>query len=138
MDLRLISANALTHSPLFVGLLSLLLLALGLNSSRLRVKLGIYRGDGGNPAMAAAERAHGNTLEHAVPLMILLVLLELSGVAKGTIVALGTVAVLVRVLRAGGMLMRVRPIGMTGVVGTYLLEGLMATWLVIRSLERMG
>ena len=29
-------------------------------------------------------------------------------------------------------------VGMTGVVATYLLEGLMATWLVLRSIGRMG
>ena len=133
MDLRL-STTALTHAPLFVGLLGLLLVGLGLNSSRLRVKLRIFRGDGGNPAMGAAERAHGNTVEHALPLMVMLVVLELMGVAKSSIVLLGTLIVLARVLRAAGLLTHVRAVGMTGVVLTYLLELVMAVWLVSASL----
>ena len=146
MDLRL-TTSTLTHSPLFVGLLGFLLLGLGLNSSFWRVKLKIYRGDGGNSLMGAAERAHGNTVEHALLLMILLVVLELMGVSKSSIATLGTLAVLVRVLRAAGMLSKLlpggvpafmKPVGMTGVAGTYLLEGAMAVWLVMRSLERMG
>jgi len=133
MDLRL-SMTAVTHAPLFVGLLALLLVGLGLNASRLRVKLRIFRGDGGNPAMAAAERAHGNTVEHALPLMVMLVVLELMGVGKSSIVLLGTLMVLARVLRAAGMLAHIRAVGMTGVVLTYLLELVMGVWLVSASL----
>ena len=32
----------------------------------------------------------------------------------------------------------IKPLGMTGVVATYTLECVMAIWLVIRSLDRMG
>ena len=136
MNLR-IGLASVTHAPLFAGLLVLLLFGLGLNASRMRVKLRIFRGDGGNPAMAAAERAHGNTVEHALPLMVLLVLLELMGVGKGLIALLGTLIVLARVLRSAGMLAQVRAVGMTGVVMTYLLELVMSVGTISASLRAM-
>ena len=121
----------LTHSPFFVGLLMLLLLALGLNASWLRRSLKIYAGSGGNPKMHAAERAHGNTVEHALPLALLLVLLESMGAPKTAILVLGCLAVLARALRAAGFLLRSPVMGMSGVVTTYSVEGVMAVWLTM-------
>src|SRR5258708_18793197 len=115
-----------TQSPLYVGLLMMLVLLLGLNASRMRVKLKIYLGDGGNKAMAAAERAHGNTVEHAMPLAILLVMMEVTGAPKSAIPVLGSLAVAARALRSGGMLARLKAAGLTGVVMTYGLEAVMS------------
>ena len=119
----------LTHAPFFVGLLLLLTTALGLNSSRVRVKLKIFYADGGNPEMRGAERAHGNNIEHAIPLALLLLSLEWQGVSKSAILILGSLAVLARILRSADFL-KLAPVGMAGVATTYTLELVMSAWLI--------
>ena len=54
------------------GLLGLLAVSLTVSVGRLRMQKKIYLGDGGDPAMLAAIRAHGNFLEY-VPLCLLLI-----------------------------------------------------------------
>ncbi len=120
----------LTHAPLFVALMMLLLTLLGMNSSRMRVKLKIFYADGGNLDMRAAERAHGNGVEHMVPLSILLVLLELGGVSKQAIVVLGVLCVLIRLAKAAGTVFRVRQVGAPLAGLTYGLELVMSGWLI--------
>ncbi|HLD64745.1 MAG TPA: MAPEG family protein [Pseudomonas sp.] len=62
--------------------LSLLLIGLSLNISRQRLRHRVSFGDGGNPALTAAIRAHGNSLEQSLLFLILLYLLE-SATATG-------------------------------------------------------
>ncbi len=59
-------ALGLKYSPLFVGLVSLSITALAINTTRLRNKLNIWAGDGGNDALRRAARAHGNAVEHGI------------------------------------------------------------------------
>ena len=68
------------YSLYTAALLSLLLIGLSLNVSRLRLRHRVSFGDGGNPALTAAIRAHGNTLEQSLLFIVLLYLLE--GVAQ--------------------------------------------------------
>ncbi len=121
----------LTHAPLFVGLLMLLHFALGLNTSWLRKRTRILKyGDTSNPRVFAAERAHGNNVEHAMAMSIMLIALELMGAPKLAIAWLGAGCVLARLLRTGGFLLRVRPMGFGGVVLTYTCEAALSIWLV--------
>ncbi|WP_447590970.1 MAPEG family protein [Aquipseudomonas campi] len=87
--------------------LSLLLIALSLNISRLRLRYRISFGDGGNAALTAAMRAHGNSLEQSLPFIILLYFAQTTGQATHTLVALlGGAFVVVRVLYCVGVLGR--------------------------------
>ena len=63
----------------------------------------IYLGDGGDPEMLAAIRAHGNLMEFA-PLCLLLIYLRATSTASGVTAGLSVVLLIARVLHAGGML----------------------------------
>ena len=64
------------YSLYSAALLSLLLIGLSLNVSRLRMRYRVAFGDGGNPALNAAIRAHGNSLEQSLLFSLLLYFLE--------------------------------------------------------------
>ena len=85
------------------GVLGLLTLVLATNISRLRRGRGISLGNGGHKDVEAAIRAHGNLVEWA-PLVLLLIYL-LHGPSGDRIVAiLAIVFTLGRLAHAGGML----------------------------------
>lgn len=65
------------YSLYAAALLSLLLIGLSLNVSRLRFRHRVSFGDGGNPALTAAIRAHGNSLEQSLLFILLLYFLEI-------------------------------------------------------------
>lgn len=69
------------YSLYTAALLSLLLIGLSLNVSRLRLRHRVSFGDSGNPALVAAIRAHGNSLEQSLLFIVLLFLLESHGAA---------------------------------------------------------
>ena len=64
------------YSLYSAALLSLLLIGLSLNVSRLRMRYRVAFGDGGNPALNAAIRANGNSLEQSLLFSLLLYFLE--------------------------------------------------------------
>jgi uncharacterized protein len=69
-----------------------------------RSALGISFLDGGDPALLKRMRTHGNFTE-TVPLMLLLLLmLEMAGLPRGWVWALGAAALASRVLHAWGLL----------------------------------
>jgi uncharacterized protein len=96
----------LTITAVTAVALCLLITALSLNISRLRIRYRISYGHGNHKDLEVAVRAHGNALEQAVLMLILLGLLEgmpadtslLQGLAIGFVVA--------RVLHAGAALSR--------------------------------
>jgi hypothetical protein len=66
----------------YLGILALLYLVLGLQVSRLRRGHKVLFGDGGNIKLRSAIRAHGNFVEY-VPIIVLMVaLLEISGMSS--------------------------------------------------------
>lgn len=127
--------TGLRYSPFFVGLLFLFITALGLRTSYLRRRFGIFAGDGGNKELHRASRAHGLGVEHGVPLAILLVLLELQGAQKGTVIALGILILAVRAAAAAGTTLAEKRLGPIGAAGTYCTEILLASWVLINSLR---
>src|SRR4029453_11488229 len=85
------------------GLLGLLAVSLTVSVGRLRMQKKIYLGDGGDPAMLAAIRAHGNFMEY-VPLCLLLIYIVSDFYSFWYVAVLSLVLLLSRVLHAGGLL----------------------------------
>lgn len=105
---------------LFVAANALLLLTLAFNVSLVRRRLEISHGDGGQPALQRAIRAHANGVEYT-PLYALLVLalsLQLTTDLALAIAVLGFT--LGRVMHALGMIGRVRLLRFWGAIVTYL------------------
>ena len=90
-------------TPLYAGLLGLLLIVLASNVSRFRVSLRINIGDGDNPALKRAIRAHANLIENAPLALILLLSVEVQGFSAPVVHMLGTILVVGRVLHAFGL-----------------------------------
>jgi len=85
------------------GLLGLLAVALTANVGRLRNQKRIFLGDGGDPDMLSAIRAHGNLIE-LTPLCLLLIWLLHGPYGNTTIAVLAILLTLARFAHAGGML----------------------------------
>ena len=99
------------------GLLGLLAVSLTISVGRLRMQKKIYLGDGGDPAMLAAIRAHGNFMEY-VPLCLALIYFASDYYGYWPIAIVSLVLLLSRVLHAGGLL-GLLPLGrMIGASGT--------------------
>jgi uncharacterized membrane protein YecN with MAPEG domain len=97
------------------GLLGLLAVSLTVSVGRMRTAKKIYLGDGGDPELLAAIRAHGNFMEF-VPLCLVLIYMVSDFYGFWTVAIMSLALLLARVLHAGGMLGFVplgRPIGAT-------------------------
>ena len=90
-------------TPLYAGLLGLLLVVLAFNISRYRVGLKISFGDGGHPGLKRAVRAHANLTENAPLALILLLAVEVQGFSAPVVHALGGTLVIGRLLHAFGL-----------------------------------
>ncbi len=110
--------------------LSLLLVTLSLNISRLRLAHKVSFGDGGIRELTAAVRAHGNSLEQSAVFIPLLYLLEAySKVDARIVLALGGMFVLMRVVYCAALFTRRLPIRQLAHAATMVLQ--LATTLVI-------
>ena len=85
------------------GLLGLLAVALTIHVGRMRTKKRIFLGDGGDPEMTAAIRAHGNLLE-LTPLALILLWMMHGPLGHRLADILAVILVIARFLHAGGML----------------------------------
>ncbi|HEX4871440.1 MAG TPA: MAPEG family protein [Nevskiaceae bacterium] len=93
----------MTILPLYAALLTLLFLALSVRALRLRGRFQVAVGDGGQPALLRAIRAHGNFAEY-VPLALILIGLVESGGGPGWLVhALGAALLIGRLAHAWGV-----------------------------------
>lgn len=110
------------HSAVVVALGVLFVSGLAVNVSRLRVKLGIFRGYGDSTALEQAARVHLNTLEHLLPLCLALVVLELLGAPTREVDALGLSVLLSRVGYAAASFAKLTRARQLSVVLCYLLE----------------
>jgi len=92
---------------LLISINSLLVLALAINVSRLRIKHKVSLGDGGNKCLMAAIRAHCNALEQLPIFAIVMIALTFLGAST---ILLSTLVIgfsLARTFHAYGMLYRV-------------------------------
>ena len=111
-------------TPLYAGLIGLLLIVLAFNISRYRVGLKIPFGDGDHPALKRAIRAHANLTENAPLALILLLAVEVQGFTATTVHVLGSTLVIGRVLHAFGLArFEGRSVGRA--------VGILLTWLMI-------
>jgi len=90
-------------TPLYAGLLGLLLIALAINVSRYRIGQKIIFGDGGHPGLQRAIRAHANLIENAPLALFLLLSVEVQGFSAPVVHVLGATLVVGRLLHAFGL-----------------------------------
>ena len=112
------------------GLLGLLAVVLTVNVSRVRGQKKINLGDGGDPEMLAAIRAHANLIEF-VPLCLLLIYMASDFYGFWATAALSIVLLVARLLHAGGMLGVIPQGRFLGTTGTILVLAVVAILLVI-------
>jgi uncharacterized membrane protein YecN with MAPEG domain len=116
---------------LFASLHALLMLLLLARISRHRHGHRIGLGDGGDPELTRKIRVHGNFVEHVPFALLLLALLELSGLAAAWLWAFGGVLLLGRVMHAAGL-------SRTGGYSAGRFWGTALTWLVLLAMAIAG
>ncbi len=113
--------------------LSLLLLTLSLNISRLRLAHKISFGDGGVKELTMAVRAHGNSLEQSVVFIPLLYLLEAhANPDPRFLFALGGGFVLLRIVYCAALFKRALPIRQMAHALTVLVQLVTTVALLVR------
>jgi uncharacterized membrane protein YecN with MAPEG domain len=114
-------------TALYAGILALIVVALGINVTVHRVKLGVSLGDRGNTQMLRMIRLHGNAVEY-IPLALLLMLsYEINGGWHLALHIAGIALVLGRTLQTWGM-------WNTEIPGFGRRAGQTLTWLTIAAL----
>lgn len=91
-------------TPLYAALAALLLLFLTFRVIVLRRGKQVAFGDGGVPELMHAIRAHGNFVEYVPFALLLILLIELTGDARGTVHGLGAILIIARVFHIWGVL----------------------------------
>ena len=120
-------------TSLITALLLLHVILLSAFVSYRRITLRISFGDGDNRDMLRAIRAHGNALEHAVPFLLLFLLLE--GMTSSPETAewlrwIGGGFVAARVLHSLGVINRLHRVRQIGATVSLLIELGLAIWLL--------
>jgi hypothetical protein len=98
-------------AALWIGLNALLLSYLSVRVGRTRTRLNINLGDGGNPDMVKAIRAHGNYVEYAPAALLGLLALAALGANVAIIHALGAAFLFARIAHLMGLGLGVWPHG---------------------------
>ena len=98
-----ISLPAVGVVMFYSGLNALLALVLALLVTRQRVRSKTVMGSGGNLALERAIRAHGNLVEYAPLVLLMLLLLALSGLGAPWLHVLGIAFTAGRILHAWGL-----------------------------------
>jgi uncharacterized membrane protein YecN with MAPEG domain len=93
----------LSITALYAGIMALIVVALGINVTRHRVKLGVPLGDGGNPQMLRMIRVHGNAIEYLPLALVLMLVYELNGGWHIALHVIGIALVAGRLLQTWGM-----------------------------------
>lgn len=95
------------YSVHIAAVLALLLIALSLNVSRLRMRYRVSFGDADNPALTAAIRAHGNSLEQSTLFILLLYFIDTStSLSAAWVIGLGVAFVVLRLSYCAALLGR--------------------------------
>ncbi|WP_223644206.1 MAPEG family protein [Corallococcus sp. EGB] len=116
-------------TSLYAALNAFLTIGLSANVSRVRTKHQVFRGDGGNPGLIAAIRAHGNNIEQVPLTLLLLLLAELSGGNSTALHVFGGALLVARMAHAFGML-RGSPVQAAGAVLTLAVQLGLAGWVL--------
>lgn len=112
--------------------LTLLLLTLSANVSRLRLAHKVSFGEGNIKELTMAVRAHGNTLEQSVLFVLLLYFVETHAQLDDRVVlSLGAAFVLARVVYCAALFKRVLPVRQVSHVLTLLLQAVAVVLIVV-------
>ena len=115
---------------IFVAINSMLLLALAMNISRLRIVKKIPHGDGDNIIMKQAIRAHGNGIEHVALYGLLLLALTFVNIGNLWMSVLVIVFTATRIAHAYGMIFKNFNARRAGALLTYILQGIVIIMLL--------
>ena len=87
----------------YAAILGLIIVALGINVTRHRVKLRVPLGDGGNPEMLRMIRLHGNAVEYLPLALVLMLAYEINGGSHAALHIIGIALIAARVIQTAGM-----------------------------------
>lgn len=90
-------------TPIYAGLIGLLIVFLAWRIVRLRVNHQVGLGDGGQKDLMRAVRVHANLIEYAPVAILLLLLVEMLGFSAMAVHGLGLLLLVARVLHAYGL-----------------------------------
>jgi len=123
-------------TSLYAGLCGLLLVILYVRVSQRRLATQIGIGSGGDALLEQRIRAHGNFIESVPIALVLLYLLEQSGLEPIYIHAFGIALVLARLAHAQGISATAgRSAGrFYGSIGTLLIIAVLSVWLVVNAM----
>lgn len=97
-------------AALYVGISALILLALSLNVGRQRSRLNSFAlGSIGDTKLAGAVRAHGNFIEYAPIVLLMILVLALMKASVILLHLLGIVFIVARIFHAAGMMTEKQP-----------------------------
>src|SRR5262245_32832834 len=110
----------LTVTPIYAGLLALLLVALSFRVIRFRRAARISLGDGGDEEMRRRVRVHGNFIEYVPIALILMLLAELQHQSYWLLHLMGALLIVGRLAHAYGVarVPQVMPMRVAGMVST--------------------
>ena len=108
---------------LYTSLLTILAIFLALRNGLIRGKTKTMLGEGDSPELLQSIRAHGNLMEHAPIALILLLLLDMQGVADWKLHLIGSSFFLCRILHAYGITIsrESTPYRVVGALGSWVL-----------------
>ena len=108
---------------LYASLLTILAIFLALRNGVIRGKTKTMLGEGDSPELLQSIRAHGNLMEHAPIALILLLLLEMQGIADWKLHLIGSSFFLCRILHAYGITIsrESTPYRVVGALGSWVL-----------------
>ncbi|MEA2993739.1 MAG: uncharacterized protein QOD40_2659 [Alphaproteobacteria bacterium] len=90
-------------TALYAAILAIVTIALGINVTVHRARLGISLGDDGNPQMRRMIRLHGNAAEYVPLAVVLMLIYEINGGAHLALHIIGVGLVAGRVIQTLGM-----------------------------------
>lgn len=127
-------------TALSAAMMGLLLIALSVDAINRRKALGIPFGDGGDPALMAAIRAHSNLIEYMPIGLTQMGLLEGGGAQRTALAVVAALFVASRAAHAYGLHEakgRITVARTIGVVSTLFLLAVMSAWLAVMALRPM-
>ena len=115
-------------TALYAALIALILLALAVRVSSFRLRLKVDLGDGGDPRLQRAVRAHGNAVEWSLPVLVLMLIAELNRADPVLLHACGIVLVVSRVLHGFGLSRTFRLGRFWGIGLSWIVLAVLAIW----------
>jgi uncharacterized membrane protein YecN with MAPEG domain len=115
-------------TALYAALVALVLLVLAVRVSSLRMRLKVGLGDGGDPGLQRAVRAHANAVEWALPVLVLMLIAELNRAVPLLLHACGIVLIVARVLHGFGLTRRSSFGRFWGIGLTWSVLAVLAVW----------